>query len=71
MEQTAEQRVKAKWPRAIVVSFGHGKVAIYNMRKDGQIGRQLSNITCLGTRERRREEAWQSAASRIESKEAQ
>lgn len=28
MEKTAEQIVKEKWPSAIVIGFGHGKVAI-------------------------------------------
>ena len=57
---TSEDHVKAVYPDAAVYGFGHGKVRI-----ESPTCGILSDMKYLGTREKRRSDAWEDAARRL------
>ena len=67
MEQTAEQRVKAKWPRCYSQQAKDGEWGIVNV--NGYLPNSL-RLEMLGRSRESELAAWESAASRIEFKEA-
>lgn len=56
---TAEEQVKQVFPDAAVYGYGHGKVRIETPTKI------ISEMIYTGTREQRRERAWESALNGI------
>lgn len=58
---TAEQIVRGRYPDAELYGYGHGKVRI-----ESPTAGVLGDMKYLGTRERRRDDAWDSAAGNIQ-----